>query len=884
MSYTTLDDVLARLSQVTENNGKYMACCPAHDDKTPSLQLWAGDYKPVIAKCYGCDAREDEVLTALGIEPRTNRYDRTNGNGLAAIHIPRTAHVAVRRTSRVKPTVPDAWVADKDAKPTPPCVPPTYNALLAPYVRGGDLSTPVAAYHYQTPQGGHAYTVVRYTPKNFRQFVIDENGEMQMGFAGVERELYRLGAVRDAAKRNDWVVFVDGEKDADILAARNYIATCIAGGGKGTYPNNISEMMDGCKLAIVIDKDQAGIESAKRLYDTVKEHVVEVKFVVMPDHDTYFIKDVADYFNAGGDDATFIAAVNAGMTPARFHATYYPESTESASETPPNVLTNATTPVQAATSPTEGALPQVLLPAGGVTYTQSAAALGDLMARTGRYFNRGGVLVRIERNGTLAFREVKFPALPSAFEEVATLVKITNEGVAPALCSKATAEVILNATTFMAPIPEVKGVSKVPVLVVNAEGRLVATRGYCPISKMYSEGDAPTLMPVQDAVAIIEGALSDFRFSTQGDKARAIAAIITPAAIRGGLLRGRAPFDLGEADGSQSGKSYRHKLTAAMYNERVDVITQSSSRGLGNIEESISAKLLAGNGFISIDNMRGKLDSPMIEAMATEDTILCRVAYSAPQTVDPSKVTLQATSNKADITRDLANRSSVVRIRHQGFDYQWKQYPEGDILDHIRANQPKYYSAIYTVLNAWVEAGRPLETVTDHSFKAWAGSIGWITKNLFNTGDLLAGHKEVQDRMTSPHLGWARELAIAATKGLVGIRTEWLRTNDLLELCLDNDLEIPGFSERDNPDDEETRKRVLQAMGRRLSRVVPKDKVAVDVDGYRIYRYETNDDKWRRKVSYAVEPITETTPAMATLLIGGNPVTTATYNKSDLGV
>lgn len=851
MTHTTMDTVLAGLSQVSTSGNGYTACCPVHNDTNPSLQIWAGDYKPVLAKCYACDAREDAVLVALGIDPTTNRY--APGERPVAPVGASTAIVASRYRPAPVPTVPAQWEVER-AKSAPPASPMAYSPILFPYVRGGELSTPVAAYHYNTVTGEYAYTVVRYSPKTFRQFTFNEAGEAVMGFKDVRREIYNAPIVRNTARQGNWVVFVDGEKDADVLNASGYVATCIAGGGKGTYPDNISEMLDSCKLAIVVDKDQAGLESAKRLYDTVREHVVQVKFVVLPNHPEYFIKDVADYFNAGYTHDEFITCVNNGLNYTDFMQTYYPNEEPTAEEGAVGAATEATT----------GVLPQVLLPAGHITYTQSATALGGLMAATGRYFNRGGTLVRVDRSRGLGFKEVTSKNLQSAFESVATLVKMTDDGPVPTICSNATADAIMHAEAFMAPMPEVKGISKVPVLVLNEQGKLVATTGYCPISKMYSEGATPELMPVGQAVAIINEALSDFKFSSAGDKARAIAAILTPAAIRGGILRGRAPFDLGEADGSQAGKSYRHKLTAAMYNERVDVITQGNGRGLGNVEEAISAKLLAGSGFISIDNMRGKLDSPMIEAMATEDTILCRVAYSAPQTVDPSKVTLQATSNRADITRDLANRSSVVRIRHQGFDYTWRQYPEGDILDHIRGNQHKYYGAIYTILNAWVEAGRPQDNVTDHSFKVWAGSLGWIVRTLFNAGDILAGHREIQERLTIPHMRWIREVAIAAVAGLTGPCTEALRTSDLLELCLDNDIEVPGLGDRDNPDDDNTRKRVLQTIGRRMGRVIAKGTAAVDIDGYRIYRRDVSDAQYRTKSAYLFEPITATTPPLPT--------------------
>ena len=54
---------------------------------------------------------------------------------------------------------------------------------------------------------------------------------------------------------------------------------------------------------------------------------------------------------------------------------------------------------------------------------------------------------------------------------------------------------------------------------------------------------------------------------------KGIASLLTPAFRIGGLLKGHVPIDLPEADQSQSGKTYRHKLIAAIYNETPKIIS-----------------------------------------------------------------------------------------------------------------------------------------------------------------------------------------------------------------------------------------------------------------------------------------------------------------------
>ena len=61
-----LADILPKLSKVKKRGTKYTACCPVHDDKTPSLSLEeTGDR--VLIHCFGCQANGIQVMDALGL-------------------------------------------------------------------------------------------------------------------------------------------------------------------------------------------------------------------------------------------------------------------------------------------------------------------------------------------------------------------------------------------------------------------------------------------------------------------------------------------------------------------------------------------------------------------------------------------------------------------------------------------------------------------------------------------------------------------------------------------------------------------------------------------------------------------------------------------------
>jgi CHC2 zinc finger len=59
------DALLSRLQKVRGRNGSWVACCPAHEDKSPSLSI-REDADRVLVHCFaGCSV--DDVVAAVGL-------------------------------------------------------------------------------------------------------------------------------------------------------------------------------------------------------------------------------------------------------------------------------------------------------------------------------------------------------------------------------------------------------------------------------------------------------------------------------------------------------------------------------------------------------------------------------------------------------------------------------------------------------------------------------------------------------------------------------------------------------------------------------------------------------------------------------------------------
>lgn len=61
-------DLIDRLTKVKQTGaGRWMACCPAHEDKTPSMTIRECDDGRVLVHCFGgCGA--GEIISAIGLE------------------------------------------------------------------------------------------------------------------------------------------------------------------------------------------------------------------------------------------------------------------------------------------------------------------------------------------------------------------------------------------------------------------------------------------------------------------------------------------------------------------------------------------------------------------------------------------------------------------------------------------------------------------------------------------------------------------------------------------------------------------------------------------------------------------------------------------------
>ena len=226
--------------------------------------------------------------------------------------------------------------------------------------------------------------------------------------------------------------------------------------------------------------------------------------------------------------------------------------------------------------------------------------------------------------------------------------------------------------------------------------------------------------------------------------------------------------------------------------------------GVGSLDESYAQALLSGRPFVMIDNLRGRLDSQLLEmALTAGGHIPCRTPGRAEIMVDVRHVFHLLTSNGVETTADFANRSSIIRLRKRP-RHSFRQFDEGDLLSHVAANQNYYLACVFSVIGQWKAHGKQSTGDTRHDFREWARTLDWIVQKIFGLAPLLDGHEAAQRRVSNPAITWLRLVALAVeSAGRLG---EDLTASAIAELCEEHELEILGS--RPGADD--------QGSGRRL--------------------------------------------------------------------
>jgi hypothetical protein len=485
---------------------------------------------------------------------------------------------------------------------------------------------------------------------------------------------------------------------------------------------------------------------------------------------------------------------------------------------------------------------ELVLPTGNIEYQDTAKALFPVLAKKHRYFIHGGLVAELspgvllrDKQPHVALQPLDPDALRSRIEEDFRVLSWRRDpkdkeksALFPTRCPRDTAVVLLKSDYASQFLPPLHTLSACPVLAGEVGKAKILSPGYHAINGgIYVQG-GNVILPhsVKEACQTITELVRDYHFITPSDKSRAVAHFLSPA-LRAGRLLDEAdfPLDLSEANVSQSGKTLRLKLTYTAYDEQPYLIACREG-GVGSIDESISSALIAAKPFITIDNYRGHLGSQILESCLRGTGVIgARIPHRGEVQVPTGHINWQLSSNGVVGALDFANRCIITRIQKQPPDYKFHDWPEGSILAHTKAKQPKILGAILYLIMQWDQKGRPGTKENRHDFTEWCRALDWMIGEYFELEPLLDGHTEEILRISNPNLSWLRQVAHAVNDKAK--LDSGLPAWEIADLCVNSGIELG--SDRLTPDQQS------MLAGRKLNSIFS-EKNEISVERYNVKR------------------------------------------------
>ena len=248
-----LRDIVPNLSGVRRGGYGYVARCPAHDDKRPSLSLWEGQGR-IMLRCFaGCQTKD--VIAKLGLSWKdlfNARMSYPQGRSYSELEGPRDTGL-------------------KGLK--------------------GGRGMVLCVYPYVDEEGRLLYESCRLQPKDFRQRRYDVRGEPVWNLEGVRRVPYRLPEIITARDKGQDIFLCEGEKDADSLRELGFTASNFK-----QWRPEFNQFVQGVHVIVMADHDKPGLKMAAEAARIILKAAASVKIV-----DVWEQKELTD---SGGLDVS----------------------------------------------------------------------------------------------------------------------------------------------------------------------------------------------------------------------------------------------------------------------------------------------------------------------------------------------------------------------------------------------------------------------------------------------------------------------------------------------------------------------------------------------------------------------------------------------------
>jgi len=317
-------------------------------------------------------------------------------------------------------------------------------------------------------------------------------------------------------------------------------------------------------------------------------------------------------------------------------------------------------------------------------------------------------LVRVTDNGRMnPCGPAEISAMLYKAARVVRLIKVKKDGEWEVVESPSPCPPWLDRAMAAIPaatVPELVSVAHAPFLSVT--GQIIYRRGYHASDRtlLLIDGEKIPRMTVPEASDLINDWLIDYRFQGRSDALNALALWLLPF-VRP-AISGPTPAHVIEASAPGSGKGLLAAMLVRSGTGSLPPLSPFSDAEEERRKQIVSL-LAGGRSAIILDNLKGKIDSPSLEAVLTSTTWADRMLGTMGEVTVQNRAAWAITANNLELSLDLARRTLRIRLdpgverpyERTGFAHENPAWTED--------NTPELIGAACALIQRWLDQGRP---------------------------------------------------------------------------------------------------------------------------------------------------------------------------------
>lgn len=408
--------------------------------------------------------------------------------------------------------------------------------------------------------------------------------------------------------------------------------------------------------------------------------------------------------------------------------------------------------------------PDRLVVRPGLHHEAAESAMKRLVAADAAIYQRVESLVRVARVPALDFEghKIAIPAIvsftkPLLSSEMAKAVKWYEFDRAGKLAriepKPAVVDKVHDAVGHW-PFPPLRGIIATPTM--RPDGTLLTEVGYdAATGYMLFEPpvmphipEQPTRDDAEAALALLNGLLVEFPFSTEAGRSVALSAILTTV-VRAAL--DAVPIHVFDAPTPGTGKSYLSALISRIATGERTAPVSATEKNAGENEKRLSAAALTGAPIIAIDNCSSLNFGPFLDTATTEPRAQIRILGKSENKLIDNTFTVLVNGNNVQIAADRVRRTIKCRLDANMERPEMREF-QGDPEAEILADRGRYVAAALTIVRAYVVAGCP-EVSRRPGFSRWSryvrSALVWLgcADPVDSTADIVADDPQRQKRV-----------------------------------------------------------------------------------------------------------------------------------------